>query len=88
MAWLWTALAVLFVLSLWGMSALLDQLAMTFTAGQWLLYVLWLFWTFFGVALATSFAREGEPRPVRISLMLFGGLSLISGALLAGLWFG
>jgi threonine/homoserine/homoserine lactone efflux protein len=87
MAGIGTILAVLFVLSLWGMSALLEQLAMTFTLGQWILYVVWLLWTFFGAALTVSFAREGEPRPVRISLLLFGGPSLISGAILASLWF-
>jgi hypothetical protein len=86
MTWEWSALSAFFVLGLWGMSALTARRDVPLTPGQWALYVLWLLWTCFGIALTRTFAREGERRPARLTLAIFGSVSLIGGAALAYLW--
>jgi len=83
---MWSVLSTLFVLALWGMQSFLARRAITFTAWQWAIYAAWLLWTLFGVALARTFIAEREPRPVRVSVLVFGGVSVIGAAILARVW--
>jgi len=84
---MWSVLSALFVLALWGMQSLLACRDVTFAAWQWAGYVAWLLWTLFGVALVRTFIAEREPRPVGVSVLVFGGVSLIVAVVLARLWF-
>ncbi len=84
---MWSVLSTLFVLALWGMQSFLAQQSITFTAWQWTAYAAWLLWTLLGVALVRTFIDEREPRPVRVSVLVFGGVSVIAAAILARLWF-
>ena len=84
---MWSVLSALFVLALWGMRSFLAQRSITFSAWQWAVYLAWLLWTLFGVALVRTFIAEREPRPIRVSVLVFGGVSVIVGAVLARLWF-
>ncbi len=83
---MWSILSTLFVLALWGMQSFLAQRSITFTAWQWVAYVAWLLWTLFGVALVRTFIDEREPRPVRVSVFVFGGVSVVAATILARLW--
>ncbi len=84
---MWSILSAVFVLALWGMQFFLAQQSITFTAWQWAVYLAWLLWTLLGVALVRTFTGEREPRPVRVSALVFGGVSVIGGAILARMWF-
>ncbi|MCP4538889.1 MAG: hypothetical protein GY832_17275 [Chloroflexi bacterium] len=84
---MWSILSTLFVLALWGMQSFLAQRSITFTAWQWTAYTAWLLWTLLGVALVRTFIDEREPRPVRVSMLVFGGVSVIAAAILTRLWF-
>ena len=86
MVLMWSTLSALFVAALWGMQSLLDSRAVTFTLGQWAVYVLWLLWTLLGVAFVRTMAVEREPRAVRVGALLFGGLATGVGGALAWLW--
>ncbi len=84
---MWSVLSASFVLALWGMQSFLAQQSITFAAWQWTAYVAWLLWTLFGVALVRPFIAERGPRPVRVSVLVFGGVSVVVAAVLARLWF-
>ena len=84
---MWSVLSVLFVLGILGMQALLGYRGVTFAVWQWVAYAAWLLWTLLGVALVRTFTGEREPRPVRVSALVFGGVSVIGGAILARMWF-
>ncbi len=84
---MWSVLSALFVLALWGMQSFLARRAITFTAWQWAIYTAWLLWTLFGVALVRTFIAEREPRPIRVSVLVFGGVSVVVGVVLARIWF-
>mgnify|MGYP001087405370 CR=1 FL=1 len=87
MAFTWSTLSALFVLALWGMQSFLVYRYVTFNMWQWASYVAWLLWTLFGVALVRTFIAERESRPVRVSALIFGGVSVAVAAILARLWF-
>ena len=86
MSIMWSVLSALFVLALWGMSSLLSERDITLDALQWLVYLAWLLWTLFGIALVRTFVSEGERRAVRLGALIFGGVSGISAVLLSQLW--
>ena len=84
---MWSVLSASFVLALWEMQSFLAHRTITFTAWQWAVYLAWLLWTLLGAALVRTFTGEREPRPVRVSALVFGGVSVIAAAILARLWF-
>jgi hypothetical protein len=81
-----SVLSVLLVLALWGMQSLLSYRNITFTAWQWVGYLIWLAWTLLGVALVWTFIDEGEPRAASVGTLIFGGVSAIAAVALAMLW--
>ena len=83
---MWSALSALFVLALWGMQSFLSCRNITFTAWQWVGYLIWLVWMLLGAALVWTFIDEREPRAARVSTLVFGGVSLIAAVVLAMLW--
>ena len=83
---MWSALSALFVFALWGMQSILRQREITFTAGQWMGYLVWLLWTLFGIAFVRTSVAEGEPRAARVGALIFGGIAVITAAILARLW--
>ena len=83
---MWSVLSALFFLALWGMQALLRYRGVSFTILQWVTYVAWLLWTLAGIALVWTFFDEREPRPIRISTLIFGGISAAAAVAMALLW--
>jgi hypothetical protein len=83
---MWSVLSALFVLALWGMHSFLGYRGVAFTAGQWIVYLIWLLWTLFGVALVWTFMDEGEPRAAGMGALIFGGPSAIVAIVLALFW--
>ena len=86
MSVMWSLLSTLFVLALWGMQSVLSRRGITFTVGQWGGYLAWLLWTLLGIALVWTFIVESEPRAARLGAVIFGGVSVIAGLVLALLW--
>jgi hypothetical protein len=83
---MWGVLSALFVLALWGMTALLRRSDVAFTAGQWVTYLAWLLWTLFGVAFVWTSLAERDRRAARVGALLFGGVAVIVGTVFARLW--
>jgi hypothetical protein len=86
MSVMWGVLSGLFVLALWGMRSTLNYRGITFTAGQWIVYLARLLWTLFGIALVWTSIAGGESRAARVGTLIFGGTSVIVAAVLALLW--
>jgi hypothetical protein len=86
MSAMWSVLSALFILALWGMKSILSQKGIAFTVGQWIVYLAWLLWTLFGIALVWTFITEREPRAARVGTLIFGGISVVVAAVLAPLW--
>jgi len=86
MTFMWSLLSALFVLALWGMQTILSRRGIAFTIGQWASYLVWLLWTWFGIALVWTFVDEGKPRAAGVGVLIFGGVSAIAAVVLASLW--
>lgn len=86
MSVMWGILSALFILAFWGMRAILNHRNVTFTAWQWVGYLVWLLWTLFGVALVWTFIGERESRAVKVGALILGGPSVIVAIVLALLW--
>lgn len=87
MAVMWSAISALTILSLWGMSILLRRVEMSMTIGQWVIYLVWVLWTLFGLAFVWSSIEEGEPRAAKVGAIIFGGAALVMAIVLVWLWF-
>jgi len=83
---MWSTISALFVLALWGMQSLLSHRNAAFAAWQWVAYVVWLLWTLAGVALVWTFADERESRPIKVSALIFGGVSAVAAIAMALFW--
>lgn len=83
---MWSILSALCVFALWGMQSILRHRGIAFTAGQWVGYLVWLLWTLFGIAFVWTSIAEGEARAARLGGLIFGGMSVITAAVLALLW--
>ena len=83
---MWSVLSALFILALWGKQSLLSYRNVAFTIWQWVGYVAWLLWTLAGIAFVWTFADEREPRPIRVSILVFGGVSVAAAVVMALLW--
>ena len=87
MAVMWSVISILLVLAIWGMHAYLGQEAITFTTGQWIIYLLWLGWTLLGLAFVWTFIVEKERRATKAGILFFGGISAPVAVILAVVWF-
>lgn len=83
---MWSVLGASFVLGLWGMQAILNHRQIAFNVGQWIVYVVWLLWTLFGVAFVWTSMAEGEARAAKMGALVLGGVSVVSAAVLALFW--
>ncbi len=84
---MWSTISALFVAALWAMAAILEGRGISFSFGQWAIYLAWLLWALFSVAYVWTSLGEDEPRAAGVGGVIFGGLALVVGGILAQMWF-
>lgn len=80
---MWGIICGLFVLAAWTGQAALAGAGIVLTAWHWAGLILWLIWSFFGVAVVWTFIAEREPRAAGVSAILFGVVSAAAAGILA-----
>ena len=79
---MWGIICGLFVTAAWAVHALMTGAGVVFSPWHWTGLILWLLWSFFGLAVVWTFLVEREPRAAGVSAALFGSTSLVLACLL------
>ena len=79
---MWGIICGSFVLAAWAIHAYMTGAEVVFSVWHWAGLVLWLVWSFFGLAVVWTFLVERAPRAAAVSAALFGSVSVILAGIL------